>query len=423
MSNRKPPIGNIGDGAYLVLSVLGAGGFGITYRCMDPQDMEHNVAIKEYMPEALAERRENGWVVPREGREAAFQHGRERFSEEAEMLISLSQRIPEVVSVREILDDHNTLYYVMEYLEGLNLRQLVRVNGGKMAFGAALDATLQAGRALERVHEAGVVHRNICPESLMALPDGHLKIIDFGGAKTLSALSQKFSVAVRPGFAPPEQYAGNLAQGSFTDVYSLAATFYFLASGVILPTAPDRMSGQGYRPLLELVPECTPEVSLAVDRALVLDARHRTQAMWEFLQGIDPPPPKPIRTEQRSGRTGTGSSRSGKAAPEAWVEVLQGACAGQRFPLPPDEPVCVGRSPARCQIVLSGHPEISGVHLQMLYQPRKKGIYLIDESTNGTWCRGMRLKKGTKYHIRPGQEFGLGSMQCVITVKMGGQSG
>lgn len=406
MEEIKAAIQILQKGKYRVDSILGVGGFGITYRCTN-MDTGEICAIKEYMPEAIADRDQNGCVVPEEGRTKAYLHGKKRFIEEADILMSMKE-IPSVVQVWEVFEENNTAYYVMEFLQGKTLKQLTRAMGGKLPFYTACEAVIKAGTALDQVHrQAGIFHRDISPENLMVMPDGEIKIIDFGSAKSMSVSeNQQFSVVLKPGFAPPEQYASNMSQGSFTDVYAMAGTFYYIASGMMIPSAPDRLMGAQVEALDHLVLECSEATAMAVDAALNLDAKFRTQTMWEFIEEIKTSTKwkEPVKVQQQT------------LEPDAWIKVTKGASYGKFFPLEANVPVTVGRSSEKSQYVIEGHPEISGRHFQLIYMPQKAGFYIIDESTNGIYYKGIRLEKGKKYKIYPGDEIGIGSMQCTITV-------
>lgn len=127
----RPQIGLLRNGRYRVEAILGAGGFGITYRCEDTGS-GCVYAVKEYMPETIASRdMESGQIVPDPDRQAAFLHGKKRFLEEAQILMGMNG-IPGVVHVEEAFEENNTAYYVMEYLEGRTLKQVMRALGGKL---------------------------------------------------------------------------------------------------------------------------------------------------------------------------------------------------------------------------------------------------------------------------------------------------
>lgn len=417
MEDIRAEIKSLKDGKYQVLSILGAGGFGITYRCID-NDTGAVCAIKEYMPEAIASRdSRTGDIIPQDEKIKAFLHGKKRFLEEADILMKMGH-IPSVVHVQESFEENNTAYYAMEFLEGTTLKQLMRSMGGKLPYPIACEAVEKAGTALDMIHrQAGIFHRDISPENIMVMPDGTIKIIDFGSAKSMSiSENQQFSVVLKPGFAPPEQYASNLSQGSFTDVYAMAGTFYYAASGKMIPVAPDRLMGVKYESLDKLVPECSHETAVAVDNALNLDPKFRTQTMSEFIQGICRNDQRTVLQVHKTEANNFLPKQTSSNEPAAWIEVVKGNCAGKLFPVEPNQPVAIGRSAKKSQIVLDGHPEISGLHFRLLYSPQKSGFYVIDESINGLYYQGIRLEKGKKYKVLPGDFIGVGSMQCMITV-------
>lgn len=450
MDEIRPRLQKLRGGKYRVEAILGAGGFGITYRCTDTAS-GRVCAVKEYMPEAIASRDDrSGEILPEPERQEAFLHGKKRFLEEAQLLMGMSA-IPGVVHVEEAFEENNTAYYVMEYLEGRTLKQVMRALGGRLPYAAALEAVVRAGTALEEIHSrAGIFHRDISPENIMIMPDGGVKIIDFGSAKAMAVSeNQQFSVVLKPGFAPPEQYASNMSQGSFTDVYALAGTFYYAVSGKMIPVAPDRVMGTEYESLEKLVPECGRRASEAVDQALLLDVRFRTQTVREFLEGISPGSSgvsAGIPSGASSGvlcgvspgaLSGVSAGAPSGARPEsasaaplpdrmpdgpacAWLRVQKGACAGQRFRVACGRTVTVGRSGAKSEIRLSGHPEISGLHFKLLYAREKHCFYVIDQSVNGLYYRSVRLEKGRKYRVMPRDEIGVGSMNCVIVLEEGG---
>ena len=444
MEEIRAAIDKLQGGKYQVQSILGAGGFGITYRCVN-MDTGVTCAIKEYMPEAIAGRDSRGNVIPEEGRMKAYLHGKKRFLEEAQILMNM-KHIPAVVHVWESFEENNTAYYVMEFLQGKTLKQVMRAMGGKLPYPAACEAVIKAGMALDTIHrQAGIFHRDISPENIMVMPNSDIKIIDFGSAKSMSVSeNQQFSVVLKPGFAPPEQYASNMSQGSFTDVYAMAGTFYYVSSGKMIPVAPDRLMGATMERLDKLVPECSAETAKAVENALNLDPKFRTQTMSEFISEIR----KGIGTKKTSNQSNSTETKQKETnvdaqdelvktveidvqkpkteekpdkpdefeQPDAWIEVVAGYCTGRIFPLKANVPVTVGRSAKKSQYVLEGHPEVSGLHFQLVYMPHKNGFYVIDESVNGLYYKGFRLEKGKKYKVLPGDQIGIGSMQCVITV-------
>ncbi len=232
---RLPEMSQLGN-RYLIGRMLGCGGFGITYKAYDRWN-QCGCAIKEFTPVGLVTREahEATLHVTSHAHQEDFEHGKKRFMEEAEILKKLTG-VPEVVQITDYFQQNNTAYFVMEYIQGANLRQLMHSFGGKIPFKDAASIIYRAGMALEQVHNrAGIFHRDISPENIMVNQEGKLKLIDFGSAKYLIGRhSQTLSVILKKGYAPPEQYSSTSSQGSYTDVYALAATFYYVVTGVMI---------------------------------------------------------------------------------------------------------------------------------------------------------------------------------------------
>ena len=269
------------------------------------------------------------------------------------------------------------------------------------------------------------------------MPDGSVKIIDFGSAKMLAiSENQQFSIVLKPGFAPPEQYSGKMNQGSFTDVYALAGTFYYAASGKKLPAAPNRLMGEKYQPLEQLVSKCNLKISQTVDKALVLSPQYRTQTMAEFVAGLSgKEPPQGNRNAAVSARMQQSVQRNAVPArrsvnvpverrapekiPPVWLLVSCGVGAGNLYPLAAGKWIAVGRSREKSQIVINGHREISGLHFILFYDAGKRCFYIIDKSVNGLYYQNRRLEKEKKYRIQPDTELGIGSMRCKVILGAG----
>ncbi len=382
---------------YVIGRILGCGGFGITYKAYDA--FNHCCcAIKEFVPTGIVRRDGNTTTlhVTSASNREDFDHGKKRFMDEAEVLKRLMD-IPEVVQITDYFMQNNTAYFVMEYVEGVNLRQLMQTFGGRIPVRDARSLLYRAGMALDRVHRrANIFHRDISPDNIMVDANGNVRLIDFGNAKSIIGThSQTLSVILKHGYAPPEQYSSTSSQGSYTDVYALAATFYYVTTGVRIPNAPDRFGGETYRPLREMQAEITPEISDAVDRALILNSRERTQSAAELVR-----PFLGEREEAVSGRP---------------YLKLAGGGAAYAWNIPENKSVMIGRSSDFSDIVPARDSKISKRHCELYCDSLEKSFYLIDHSTNGTYADGMRLEKGKPYILRGGQ-FSLGNHICDLEV-------
>lgn len=282
-------------GRYRVVAVLGQGGFGITYRAVDAE-LGREVAIKEYLPVALAVRKDGVTVVPR-SRNAAedLAWGLERFVSEGRTLAAL-HRAPGIVKVHDYLQANGTAYLVMELVDGETLHErIVRAGALDAAEVDRILAPLLDG--LEQVHAAGFLHRDIKPANILLDARGQPTLIDFGASRAaIAGRTQAMTAVFTPGYAPVEQFT-SAPQGAWTDIYSLAATLYHAVTGEPPPNAIDRMVDD------ELVPlagsgRAFPKALLAgIDAALVVRAAGRPQsvAAWRpLLAGTSTAPPATV---------------------------------------------------------------------------------------------------------------------------------
>ncbi len=229
---------------YVLGRVLGHGGFAITYLAYD-RSLGTRVAIKEYFPAEFANRAPDGQdVVPYSGeRETLFQLGKEKFIAEARLLATL--RNPNIIRIRQFIENANTAYFVMEYLEGSTLKDHVIKNGGQLSWEDTKTLLLPMLDALEEVHSKQCYHRDIKPENIYISQNKTPILLDFGAARQhMSGATTNLLAFVTPGFAPAEQYSSNGIQGPWTDIYSLAATMYYTLMGETPPVPQDRALGE-----------------------------------------------------------------------------------------------------------------------------------------------------------------------------------
>jgi serine/threonine protein kinase len=273
-------------GRYQVLEVLGQGGFGITYRVRDTQ-LDREVALKEYLPPALAVRQDGASVLPRSTEVADdFSWGRERFVAEGRTLAKLHDA-PSIVKVFDFIETNGTSYMVMELVQGGTLEDRVKASGPLSP--AEVDALLPPLlEGLEKVHEAGYLHRDIKPGNILLNDAGAPTLIDFGAARmAVAGRSSTMTAIFTPGYAAPEQFATG-KQGPWTDIYGLAATLHHAITGKAPPSAFDRLLDDTYQPLADLQLVGFPVALLAgIDAGLAvrLEDRPQTISAWRTLLG------------------------------------------------------------------------------------------------------------------------------------------
>lgn len=399
-----PPQTLLGN-RYMIGRVLGIGGFGITYKAYDTLYREV-CAVKEFAPSGMAYRSpgECGMQLYKAAQSQRFQHGMMRFTQEAQMLKRL-EGVPAVVHVRECFMENQTAYFAMEFLDGTNLKKVVKAAGGAISVEDVLRIIVEIGCAMGAIHRtAGILHRDISPENIYLQKDGTVKLLDFGSARQQTMdENQEFSVEFKHGFAPPEQYTRTGRQGTYTDVYALASTCYYSLTGVMIPDAMDRLDGRSYVPLCDMRSDITLEISEAVDRALVPDYRKRTQTMEEFVSGICP---------EADDRGEHAHLAEKKLTP--YLEVIAGARAGNRWNLPADTKVRIGRSPRYSNIIIAGDPLVSKTHCMLIYDGESGEFLLQDLSSNGIFVDGKRLEKEQIHRYSGGVSFSLASQNCII---------
>lgn len=365
---------------YVVGRSLGAGGFAITYAAYDLVKDER-VCLKEYFPMGLVVRSANGASVQntRPNRVEEFRNGIAHFMEEARIISEMSN-IAGVVSVTDSFEENGTAYYVMEYLDGVSLKRLVPENG--MDFRVASGIILQAGRILDLVHkEKGYLHRDVSPENIMILGSGRVVIIDFGSAKSFFMSNSNYTITLKHGFAPIEQYSTADIQGPFTDVYALASTYYYILTGKVIPRATDRLTGVPYEPLSSVRPDVGEEISAIVDKALMLQPAERTQTIGEFVDALE------AVIRQKNSEDGF-----------VHVSVSIDGAVQESYRIEEDKEVLVGRS-SKCDIVFPNCENVSKLHCKLRFDSEKKQFCLEDCSTNGTYINYVKMDKGTKYYV------------------------
>jgi serine/threonine protein kinase len=277
-------------GRYEIVSVLGQGGFGITYRARDVQ-LGREVAIKEYLPSALAIRQGGTTVLPRTTKMADdFGWGRDRFVTEGRTLASL-HRATAIVHVFDYLEANGTAYIVMELLSGETLEE--RIKGGKLSSEEVERILWPLLDGLEQVHNAGFLHRDIKPANILLDAAGNPTLIDFGASRAaMAGRSTALTAIFTPGYAAAEQMT-SAKQGPWTDIYGLSATLYHAIAGRTPPGAFDRMLSDAYEPLSQIKPAgFSPGVLAGIDAGLAVVASDRPQSIagWRPILGMTEAP-------------------------------------------------------------------------------------------------------------------------------------
>jgi serine/threonine protein kinase len=266
---------------YRLESVLGAGGFGMTYLGWDTH-LEKHVAIKEYLPIELAVRALDGSVVPvTTEHEYNYKWGLERFIQEARTLAKFSH--PHIVRVNRYFEAHGTGYMVMDYERGESLNQMLK-RAPRPEETKLKSILMPLLEGLHAVHEAGFLHRDIKPSNIFLREAGGPVLLDFGAARhAIGGVTKSLTSVLTPGYAPLEQYASDGRQGPWSDLYAFAGVLYRAIVDENPPDAVSRLKGDTVPEKLAAARGRVSDAFLrAVEWALALDEKRRPQNVPEW---------------------------------------------------------------------------------------------------------------------------------------------
>ncbi len=274
-------------GRYTIEGVLGQGGFGITYLGMDELHKK-KVAIKEFFPQGIVTRNieyEDTVTVTLVGEKENYDKGKERFLKEAQTMAMFSKD-KGIVKALDFFEINNTAYIVMEYLEGVTLKQYLRENE-RIDAEDLVELLVPLIEALDEIHSQGLIHRDISPDNIMVLPDGRIKLMDFGAARDYTEFGEKsLSIVLKPGYAPPEQYQTHGVQGPWTDIYALCATMYKCITGENPPDAIDRLVDDHLKKISAFGISVSPQIEKAIIKGMSVAANDRYQNVGDFCEDL-----------------------------------------------------------------------------------------------------------------------------------------
>lgn len=316
---------------YVIGRALGHGGFSVTYLAWDAL-LLHKVAIKEYLPSEYATRRPGeSRLTIFSGKEGEyFQFGKEKFLDEAKRL-SAFQNEDGIVHVYDCFSANETAYLVMEYLDGITLSEYLKKETavspqGRIAPEEAISMLTPVMLSLQRVHDSGMIHRDIAPDNIMLLKDGGVRLIDFGAARhAVHDCGKSMTVIIKDGYSPEEQYNSHSVQGPAADVYALSATLYQMITGITPPGAIERGEylQKHKRDMLPPPSKFNKAVTKTQDTAILngmaLHTQDRTQSVAELYEELTAQ--TPVRRVQETIR-----KRSSFSWP-LWAKITAGVLA------------------------------------------------------------------------------------------------
>ena len=287
---RKPywlDVGTMLEERYRIEDVVEEGGFGIVYLGWDII-LRTKVAVKEYFPRELAGREKSAREVSvYEGRyKQIFEYGLEKFLNEARTLASFNS-MTGIIWVKDFFYANSTAYIIMEYVEGINVKEYVRQNG-EMKPDRVLEVMRPILLSLEKIHHLGVIHRDISPENIVINQEGNAYLVDFGITRPYTGEDFKtITVFFKRGYAAEEQYREKGEQGPWTDIYAVCATMYYMLTGVQPVESAQRNIKDILVPLSSYQKLSIPEnVQRAVKKGMAVEASKRYATVEQLFKDL-----------------------------------------------------------------------------------------------------------------------------------------
>lgn len=298
---------------YIIGTVIGAGGFGITYIAWDTK-LEIRIAVKEYFPTGLVNRIPGTLQVGLTGthNEQSYEKGKKGFIAEAKALAKFNENSG-IVNVFDCIEENHTAYIIMEYIEGQTLKEYIAIqesaegNSGipgsaptrKLAIEESLQIVQALLHTLKLIHGEEIIHRDISPDNIMILKDGSIKLIDFGAARFFAAdTTRSMSVVLKAGYAPLEQYSRSGKQDQRTDLYAVGVVLYQLLTGTLPQEAFDRVADDSLISPSSINEDVPDWLNSIVIKALSLKPENRYSNSEEFLRALQNETLVKIRTRK-----------------------------------------------------------------------------------------------------------------------------
>lgn len=274
---------------YRIVNVIGEGGFGITYKAEDIRTKKY-VAIKELYCKELVYRGEepsNDVMLIYEMNSDMVEKTKKRFLGEAKTLMKFSG-LTGIVQIINYFEENKTAYLVMEYLDGMTLRDYINETG-RLQWRQVIEMVKPMMESLAKIHEEGLIHRDISGSNIIVRPDGSLVLLDFGAAKMLLQKESytNTSVFAKKGYTPIEQYSEDGNIGPWTDVYAMTAVIYECIVGELPPDSLQRAIYDEYKTMKEKGLKVPNQLELICSKGLSVKYGERFQSMSDLKEALE----------------------------------------------------------------------------------------------------------------------------------------
>ena len=299
------------NGKYRIEKVLGQGGFGITYLATQTV-LGYKVAIKELFMQGVNDRQDSSVTVSNNANSNLFAHQKRKFVKEAQRIAGLNNK--HIVKVHDMFEENDTAYYVMDYIEGESLQDVITHHHGALAESSVRDYLNQILSALSAMHQHSIWHLDIKPANIMLDKNGNIVLIDFGASKQIESdgtLTVSPSLSLTQGFAAPEQLQGTIQNiGAWTDFYALGATLYVLLTRTMPPTFAD-IASEGSN-TFHFSQNVSTQMRQMVEWMMKLNKHERPQSVDEIQRRLSSETkvaPQPVKVARKNHSQNNNKSR------------------------------------------------------------------------------------------------------------------
>ncbi|WP_238382676.1 serine/threonine protein kinase [Tabrizicola thermarum] len=324
-------------GHYTIVGFLNSGGFGITYLAKD--NLDRTVVIKECFPNALC-RRSTSLVRARSRKHHNdYRSFVESFVAEAKSLARLVH--PNIVGVHQVFEDNDTAYMAIDFIDGRDLHDILNSTDQAFTPDQVVAMLKKMLSAVDFIHQAGILHRDISPDNILVDKTGNPILIDFGAASEQVVRATRVLTGrrvIKEGYSPQEFYLTGAEQSPASDLYSLGATFHHVISGKSPPESQRRLArvAEGepdpYEPLAGRFDGYPPGFLEAIDKAVRVMPRDRIQSAGDWLdwirigeeggplpESLVAPPPQRTRPAPAASSPAGGADQTGKRGAKSLV--------------------------------------------------------------------------------------------------------
>lgn len=389
------PAGHILAQHYYVGKILDRDDVTITYLVQDLRT-ETILEVKELYPTPWVTRGSDGHVHAGDEHKDAFELAKKTFKKEGEVLQGMDADNA-FVAVKDIIARNDTIYLLQERTLGVTVSDKMQEEGKAFSPDRASKMIRQVARAVEDLHKSGTMFGNLAPDVMLVGDEDKITITELGITRSyvLKEINGGQPV-LKEGFAPSEQHAGTEGLGAWTDVYALAASYYYILTGKRPLSALKRATGENLAVVSAVNPEVPGKTSEVISRAMAVLYWERTKAVATFLQELD----------KAEGIT--------KTAP--YVRVKLGDQMRQ-WKMIPDSDIRIGREDSDCEIGVPGD-DISRLHCVVNYDSRKNEFTVTDHSANGTFTTRGLVGRGHSHTVAPGERLYLVSNRYEVFLEV-----